>query len=74
VRIRLLAATAGLLAAGAAIIGVAGVLVVRGSLLRQADQQLRCYAGRLASRPFVVTPFSGSGRASPGLRRARSAR
>jgi hypothetical protein len=61
VRIRLLAVTAGLLAAGAAVIGVAGVLVVRGSLLGQADQQLRGYALRLASRPFVVTPFSGVG-------------
>ena len=62
-RIRLLALTAGLLAAGAAVVGVAGVLVVRGSLLRQSDQQLRSYTGRLTSRPFVVTPFSGI---SPG--------
>ena len=61
VRIRLLAATTGLLAAGAAVIGVAGVLVVRGSLLREADQQLHSYADRLASRPFVITPFSGVG-------------
>jgi hypothetical protein len=29
--------------------------------MRQADQQLRGYAARLASRPFVVTPFSGVG-------------
>jgi hypothetical protein len=65
VRIRLLALTAGLLAAGAAVIGVAGVLVVRGSLLRQADQQLRGYTGRLTSRPFVVTPFSGIGPGGP---------
>jgi hypothetical protein len=61
VRIRLLAVTAGLVAAGAAVIGVAGILVVRGSLLGQADQQLRGYADRLASHPFVVTPFSGVG-------------
>jgi hypothetical protein len=71
VRIRLLAATTSLLAAGAAVIGVAGVLAVRGSLLQQADQQLRGYAGGLASRPFVVTPFSGVG---PGGFGAVSAR
>lgn len=63
---RLVAVTVGLLAAGAAIIGVASVLVARGYLIRQADQQLRGYAERLASRPFVVTPFSGAGAVATG--------
>jgi hypothetical protein len=72
VRIRLLAVTAGLLATGAGVIGVAGVLAVRGSLLRQADQQLRGYADHLASRPFVVTPFSGVGPDAFGAITART--
>jgi two-component system, OmpR family, sensor kinase len=57
-QVRLVAAALCLLAAGAGVIGVASGLVARGYLMRQADQQLRAYAGLLTSRPFVATPIS----------------
>jgi hypothetical protein len=55
-----------LAAGGAGIIGAASDLMARGYLMRQADQQLRGYADRLASRPFVATPLSAP---APGTRR-----
>jgi HAMP domain-containing protein len=58
-RVRLVATTLCLVAAGAAIIGAATGLVARDYLMRQADQQLRAYADRLTSRPFRATPISG---------------
>jgi signal transduction histidine kinase len=62
-RVRLVAVAVCLLAAGAGIIVVAGVSATRSHLTRQAEQQLRAYAGLLASRPFQLTPFS---RSTPG--------
>jgi two-component system OmpR family sensor kinase len=62
-RVRLVTASVCLLAAGAAIIVVTGVLATRSQLTRQAGQQLRAYAGQLTSRPFLLTPFS---RPAPG--------
>jgi hypothetical protein len=64
-RVRLVAAAVCLLAAGAGIIVVAGVSATRSQLTRQAEQQLRAYAGQLTSRPFLLTPFS---RPAPGAR------
>ena len=64
-RVRLVAAAVCLLAAGAGIIVVAGASATRSQLTRQAEQQLRAYAGQLASRPFLLTPFS---RPAPGAR------
>jgi len=58
-RAKLVATALCLLAAGAGIIVVATGLVARGYLTRQADQQLRGYAGRLTSHPFVITPLPG---------------
>lgn len=66
-RVRLVATALCLLAAGAAIITGACGLVARGYLMGQADQQLRAYADRLISRPFVATPIS---RLAPGTLRA----
>ena len=66
-RVRLVAAAMCLLAAGAGIIVVAGVSATRSHLMRQAEQQLRAYAGQLASRPFLLTPFSRSAPGAPGL-------
>jgi two-component system OmpR family sensor kinase len=57
-RVRLVAAGVCLMAAGAAIIGVVGVLVARDSLIRQADAQLRAYTAALVSRPFTASPVS----------------
>ena len=58
-RVRLGATALCLLAAGAAIItGVCG-LVARNYLMGQADQQLRAYADRLTSHPFVASPIYG---------------
>ncbi len=54
-----------LLAAGAAIIVLAGVSVLRSHQMRQAEQQLRGYAGQLISHPFLLTPLS---RSAPGPR------
>ena len=67
-RVRLVAAAVCLLAAGAGIIVVAGVSATRSQLTRQAEQQLRAYAGQLTSRPFLLTPFS---RPAPGTREPR---
>ena len=64
-RTRLVATAVCLLAAGAAIIVLAGVSVTRSQQMRQAGQQLRGYAGQLVSRPFLLTPLS---RAAPGPR------
>lgn len=58
---RLLAVALGLLAAGAAVIGVASALVAASYLTRQADQQLRSYADRLTGRRFMVEPAYGLG-------------
>ena len=65
---RLVAAAVCLLAAGAGIIVGASVSATRSELTRQADQQLRAYAGQLTSRPFLLTPFSRSATGAPGLR------
>ena len=71
-RVRLMATALCLLAAGAVIIAGACGLVARGYLMGQADQQVRAYADRLISRPFVATPIS---RFAPGARhRWRGAR
>ena len=64
-RVRLVAAAVCLLAAGAGIIVGASVSATRGELTRQADQQLRAYAGQLTSRPFLLTPFSRSATRCP---------
>jgi two-component system OmpR family sensor kinase len=63
-RVRLVATAVCLLAAGAGVIGAASGLVARGYLMRQADQQLRAYAGLLTSGPFTATPFCGP---APGV-------
>ena len=66
-RVRLVAAAGCLLAAGAAIIVMAGVSATRSHLTRQAEQQLRAYAEQLTSRPFQLTPFSRSAPGAPEL-------
>ena len=58
-RVRLGATALCLLAAGAAIITGACGLVARDHLMGQADQQLRAYADRLTSHPFVASPIYG---------------
>jgi len=58
-RVRLGATALCLLAAGAAIITGACALVARDHLMGQADQQLRAYADRLTSHPFVASPIYG---------------
>jgi hypothetical protein len=45
-----------LVAAGGAAVTIATHLVARDYLTRQADQQLRSYAGQLTSRPFTLFP------------------
>jgi signal transduction histidine kinase len=56
-----------LLATGAAIItGMCG-LVARGYLQRQADRQLRAYAGQLISHPFTASPLYGVAAGAPGV-------
>ncbi|HKA97787.1 MAG TPA: HAMP domain-containing protein [Streptosporangiaceae bacterium] len=65
-RVRLGATALCLLAAGAAVITGACGLVARDYLMGQADQQLRAYAGRLASHPFVVSPIYGIAPGAPG--------
>lgn len=52
-----------LAAAAAGAITVAGRVVAEDFLMRQADQQLRAYAGLLTSRPFTLFPGS---RLAPG--------
>jgi HAMP domain-containing protein len=66
--VRLAAAVFCLAAAGAGIIGAASHLTAQGYLMRQADQQLRSYAGGLTSRPFTLFPGFplAPGAASPG--------
>ncbi len=64
-RARLVAVAVCLLAAGAAIIVVAGVSATRNHLTQQAEQHLRAYAGQLTSRPFLLTPFSRSAPGAP---------
>jgi two-component system OmpR family sensor kinase len=54
-----------LLAAGAAIITAACGVVARHYLTGQADQQLRAYAERLTSRPFVASPVYGFASGAP---------
>lgn len=66
-RVRLVAVAVCLLAAGAGIIVVAGVSATRSQLTRQAEQQLRAYAGQLTSRPFQLTPFLRSAPGTPEL-------
>jgi hypothetical protein len=65
--VRLVAVAVCLLAAGAGIIVVAGVSATRSHLTRQAGQQLRGYAGELASRPFQLMPFPRSAPGTPEL-------
>ncbi len=65
--VRLAAVAVCLLAAGAAIMVVAGSLATRDALVRQAGQQLRSYAGQLARYPFLLTPLSRTGPGPPGL-------
>ena len=65
--VRLAAVAACLLAAGAAIMVVAGSLATRDALVRQAGEQLRSYAGQLARYPFLLTPLSRTGPGPPGL-------
>ena len=65
--VRLAAVAVCLLAAGAAIIVVAGSLATRDTLVREAGQQLRGYAGQLARYPFLLTPLSRTGPGPPGL-------
>jgi HAMP domain-containing protein len=66
--VRLAAAVFCMVAAGAGIIGAASHLTAQGYLMRQADQQLRSYAGGLTSRPFALFPGFpvAPGAASPG--------
>ena len=65
--VRLAAVAACLLAAGVAIMVVAGSLATRDALARQAGEQLRSYAGQLARYPFLLTPLSRTGPGPPGL-------
>jgi len=65
--VRLAAVAVCLLAAGAGIIVGAGGLATRDALVREAGQQLRVYAGQLARFPFLLTPFSRTEPAPPGL-------
>jgi two-component system, OmpR family, sensor kinase len=65
--VRLAAVTLCLLAAGAGAITVAGHLVARNYLVRQAEQQLRSYTGFLTSHPFTVFPGFRSAPGASGL-------
>jgi two-component system, OmpR family, sensor kinase len=56
-----------LVAAAGVAVAAAGYLTVRGYLMRQADQQLRSYAGDLASHPFSVFPAAPLAPGVPGL-------
>ncbi|HEY7918966.1 MAG TPA: hypothetical protein VIE45_04900, partial [Streptosporangiaceae bacterium] len=66
-RVRLVAVALCLLAAGAGIIVMSGVSATRSHLMRQAEQQLRAYAGQLTRHPFLLTPSSRSAPGAPGL-------
>jgi two-component system OmpR family sensor kinase len=65
--VRLAATVTCLLAAGAAVIVVAGGLATRDHLTRQARQELRGYAGQLTRHPFLLTPLSRTAPGSPAL-------
>jgi two-component system, OmpR family, sensor kinase len=67
-QVRLAAVVFCLVAAGAGIIGAASHLTAQGYLMRQADQQLRSYAGVLTSRPLTLFPGFplAPGAAGPG--------
>jgi two-component system, OmpR family, sensor kinase len=64
---RLAAVAVCLVAAGAGTITVAGHLVARSYLVRQAEQQIRSYTGLLTSRPFTVFPGSRTAPGASGL-------
>jgi len=66
-RVRLAAAAAGLLAAGAVAIVLAGGVATREQLTRQARQELHGYALQLTRHPFLLTPFSQAAPGFPGL-------
>lgn len=57
-QVRLVTAVLCLVAAAAVAITAAGYLKARDYLVRQAEQQLRAYAGDLTSHPFTVFPAS----------------
>lgn len=76
-RIKLVAVTLCLLAAGAAVILAVGASALRGQLTRQAGEQLRAYANQLISHRFEVlgtargapvatVPFDATGARAPG--------
>jgi two-component system, OmpR family, sensor kinase len=65
-RVRLAAAALCLLAAGAAVITLAGSRVARGYLMTQADRQLLAYADYLTRRPFLATPIDPAAAAPLG--------
>ena len=56
-----------LVAIGGGAITVATHVVARDYLTRQADQQLRSYAGQLTSRPFTLFPGFRRAPGAPGL-------
>jgi hypothetical protein len=71
-RVKLVAVTLCLLAAGAAVIVTVGASALRGQLTRQAGTQLRAYANQFTSHPFQLLgtspgapaaggPFDGTG-------------
>jgi hypothetical protein len=66
-RVRLATAAAGLVAAGAVVIVLAGGTATRAQLTRRAGQELRGYALQLARHPFLLTPFSQDAPGPAGL-------
>ncbi len=76
-RVKLVAVTLCLLAAGAAVIVAVGAGALRGQLTSQAGAQLRAYVNQLTSHPFQVldtargtpvttAPFDATGARAPG--------
>ncbi len=76
-RVKLVAVTLCLLAAGAAVIVAVGASALRGQLTSQAGAQLRAYVNQLTSHPFQVldtargtpvttAPFDATGARAPG--------
>jgi two-component system, OmpR family, sensor kinase len=63
--VRLAATTLCALAVGTMVITGALALVARSYLMRQADQQVRAYAGGLISRPFAASPLYGFAPGAP---------
>jgi HAMP domain-containing protein len=59
-RVRLAALACCAAAAGAGALGLASSQAARGALMSQADQQLRAYAGALATHPFTAMPAGPS--------------